>query len=731
VDSDRNPEEFATSGSTRGKVAKPPHAVQAQVAVPQPASEAASGAGPNAGYPAWASAVRTGQPAEIASLPPSTLLEIQRVAGNQAVGRLLSPTTSPRPAVQRDGRRRSPDPALERARRLAKLLAKRPPDPAAVTELEGLSEPDLSALDTAATSLSGADATLIRRGVSFVRFWKANKLAEKKGATHADPGKAAEKAGAKVGGGTVEVLTAAKGYSLNYTTTDRNATVADAQWLQFARRQVVAEGPTKGGRPEWADPLDIRLGRPFSDSLLFYWLTTDAADPQWNTDTSDKTSPFFEEGTGTVERSKAMLRMFDAPSPDDTSVRQAFAKAKDRSPERVVSHFHATTYLVKGMNVIYRANIHLSWPFKKADVVPTMEATATGGPVTEVAPEHRARLLKQFPDLDYLPGKPLPKPRRRRLPFLDVKFDKDGWKAQEDAWTAQKDLKERYADVARMAQADRIESVWALSATAINDLTEVADEKAGKAGLNFASKLPEDGTTRFVDAGGNLQGKLPVTQSGRLPRVAVILGPKALERDKVFALGTLRHEMEHARHHELAIEWLLKWRSERPGTPFWTWIGSQNLPKNITGLIDFAKPGGSRVPSELVAHVEGFVSTFRFVPPEPAISLMKSGNYPAAIGALKELGLKAFVKLGKDARGDALDLVRDFCCRDQTTGKALLKWLDALIDPTLFKPQAADDQTITLIKNDFGSGATSTAGQKDLKGFLQELRTVIQKPCPK
>ena len=104
-----------------------------------------------------------------------------------------------------------------------------------------------------------------------------------------------------------------RGYTLTYTTSTPN-TVADARWLQFAWREVVVERSIKGSRSPNQSPLEKRIGRPFGGSLSGTWLTTDPDHPNWNTDTSEKSSPFFEESTGTVTRTNTTLEMFDRPT---------------------------------------------------------------------------------------------------------------------------------------------------------------------------------------------------------------------------------------------------------------------------------------------------------------------------------------------------------------------------------------------------------------------------------
>ena len=401
------------------------------------------------------------------------------------------------------------DPDEERARRLSRLLRDSPE--AALTELKALSETELDALDDkAAKVLRGADASLVHHGVEFVLYWRAhNQPAAKSGdmPKPGEEGESAPKADATVSGGTVAVRLSAGGgsglgYTLTYTTSTPN-TVADARWLQFAWREVVVERSVKGSRSPNRSPLEKRIGRPFGGSLFQYWLTTDPAHPNWNTDTSEKSSPFFEESTGTVTRTNTTLAMFDRPTAQTELVRQAFAGAPDR-PLRVVERFHAAVYLVRGMNVLYRAEIDLSRPFLNPDDAPKLVATATGEPANAIAPEHRARLLRQFPDLDYLPGPALPAPHLR--PEFGFIHDP----LSEKAWAAKTNVRERLADVAQIAQANRIDDVWELTASAINETTEGKDGAHVEPGLNLAAKGKS--TSGFVDEHKTFHAVLPANE---------------------------------------------------------------------------------------------------------------------------------------------------------------------------------------------------------------------------
>src|SRR5215211_5105964 len=66
---------------------------------------------------------------------------------------------------------------------------------------------------------------------------------------------------------------------------------------------------------------------------------------------------------------------------------------------------------------------------------------------------------------------------------------------------------------------------------------------------------------RSVTDEGKLANKRTVPAKGPLPEVVICLGPAVfVPGNKAFALATLRHEIEHAAHDEMAVEWVRKWR---------------------------------------------------------------------------------------------------------------------------------------------------------------------------
>jgi hypothetical protein len=705
----------------------------------------------NESLDAWLAADHSGSPGVSGAVTPESVLVIQRTAGNRAAIHLLERHGYRSLPVQRQprGGTTATETPAKRALRLAKLLDKAPPDPTALKELMALSDADLTALET----------VLVRRAVSFVKFEKTPRALQPPGAT-VRPSKAGKIAAKKAGvaGGRVEVRTDAfagkkGGYTLTFTTEPEPATttgsstprrtttppptpppIDDAHWLQFAWRTVTVNR-NQGARTT-AETLERRLGRDFSsDSRFHYWLTRDTDQPEWNTDTSTKSSPYFEEGSGTTTRTATSVQMFDMPDPDTGSISAMFSDPA-KAPTSVVSHFHATAYLVRGMTVLYKAEVDLDFMFAipagKKTVEVTMTSKAKGDRATKIGSTHRARLGKQFAGLDFLLGEGLATPTMK--PGFDpVKASMSG------AWPAKTTTQEKFAEIATVAQANRIDSVWELLPGAINGVDNDNDGTSGFPGLCIAKTIAGgQASARFVDASNKLRARLPVTDRGNLPRVALIMEEGDAFRDKAFALATLRHEMEHARHMELAIDWLAKWRSELPGPSFNDWILKQKLDVETQSVLDHFFRGESRAPSEVLAMTEGAISALPSLPAAPDIGLVLGGNFPAAIAELRILGQNNIIAGGSKGmiavRNRAHNRIVERCRQDPALGTTLLAWIDALVDPSLFKVDRSNKDhasAIATIANDFGTGSGAGAGPKQLRTFLEGIRTELKKPARK
>jgi hypothetical protein len=328
----------------------------------------------------------------------------------------------------------------------------------------------------------------------------------------------------------------------------------------------------------------------------------------------------------------------------------------------------------------------------------------------------------------------------KKSPTLKPRFAFVTGQLKPKEW-AEKSRLEQYADVAQLAGATSISSVRSISASSINEIPEVKVGNATKPGLNLVKEYGDhDGTSGFVDDAGTWRGDiLPATASGPAPQVALILGPKAFEHDEAYALGTVRHEMEHARHFELSIEWLQKWRDDGAKKAFSTYIGEQakngKIPADVLPLIrvEHDSPRGD---TELLAYLEGFVTTLQFLPEKPDMSVIIKGRYPHAISQLKQLGSPQNAGWSEKVRTQGLDRIRELCCKglNESGRQKLVAWLDALLDPSLFgKPSNSDEErAIKLIGVEFGGGS-SPQGEKDsrahLKKLLEDMREVAKKPC--
>jgi hypothetical protein len=173
------------------------------------------------------------------------------------------------------------------------------------------------------------------------------------------------------------------GISLSYDGPD----ASEMRWLQFIWREVV---------PDQGPPA---TGKLYHQSAS-YPLTTSPSEPSqvgWNTDTATyiggPQSAFYEIDNA-VNRSHGTLEMFDEPSaPPGIDV---------HGPH--VARAHLVQYLVKGANVLYRAEFEIEHRFAQPGDQPSAKPRlVSAGPAAAIDPGPRARLHAQFKELDYLP----------------------------------------------------------------------------------------------------------------------------------------------------------------------------------------------------------------------------------------------------------------------------------------------------------------------------------------
>src|SRR4051794_13398260 len=143
---------------------------------------------------------------------------------------------------------------------------------------------------------------------------------------------------------------------------------------------------------------------------------------------------------------------------------------------------------------------------------------------------------------------------------------------------------ERFADIARLAGADAF-----LGGSAPINLAGKVPGGTLKPGLNYASELRSKfpdapaGETGYLDSSDVYHNPdLPAERDGAPPRIVIVLGPNAFTSGKARALSTLRHEMEHAKHEQLALRWLTRWRADRTTASFKDWLGEQVRAKQLS-----------------------------------------------------------------------------------------------------------------------------------------------------
>jgi hypothetical protein len=613
------------------------------------------------------------------------------------------------------------DPNEELALTLAKKWDKKRDE--VLDTLSGLEKKDLDALDKAASKIKSKNKSELLRAIRFVRDKPPARSTQTLVTVE---GSGTSTAKTKIAGGKVELHTgvsfkfggdkSTNAYSLTYD----GPGVDEMRWLQFVWREVVPEFPatSRRGKPRKV-PHKKRLDRPSGRPEHSYFLTTDPKKPKWNTDSSSGSSAFYEENTS-VNRSGSKLVMFDAPDTMASDAKILLQNATNPAT-RVVSHFHATTYLIRGMDVLYRADIDLLWTFTDPTKEPTLKVTAKGGKATQIESSQRARLVAQYPNVDYLPGPPIaaPEPMEQFEPVSDL-FPTGT--IQEKDWASKNDM-QKYADIAAIAHAEWIRDVTGMSESTINIIDS---SNKVKPGLNYDAKLTVEAETGFINAQSELKPDLPIEAAGPLPRIGIILGPQAFERDKAFALATLRHEMKHAAHNELALGWLLKWRDARTGESFKDWLAKEQKSKHISE-VEFALVSTgvtlNLAATETLAWTEGFVTVVPFLPEKPAFALM-TPNYPAAIAELKGAGKFYNAVASTAVKKAALERIRGFSCGvlSQSQRDRVIEWIPFLLDPNSLNPSTtAEKTTVTLINNDF----------TPLKDFLKEVLAEVKKACRK
>ena len=239
------------------------------------------------------------------------------------------------------------------------------------------------------------------------------------------------------------------------------------------------------------------------------------------------------------------------------------------------------------------------------------------------------------------------------------------------------------------------------------------------------------GETGFIDGQGVFRGpELPVSLDGPLPTVAVMMGPLAFQQGKDGALGTLRHEMKHAEHFQLMIDWVAKWRADMKksgGAPklddaaartrYDAWIDRRKGMDKVEQALLLGIRTGNHANTELLAYTEGFINIWHLRQDPP--SLKVGFDYPPALYQLRRAG-DHFLNADSSVKAAALDRLRDYFKTVLTAKEqaALKAWLTFLLDNAREQARNARADEVSAAKvlhNDF----------KPLAGFLKQVQGLV------
>jgi hypothetical protein len=511
---------------------------------------------------------------------------------------------------------------------------------------------------------------------------------------------------------------------------------SEVHWLQFIWRQIVAVYPAsgKGGKPREVaiqQRVTVSSGRS-------YLLTSDRDHPRWTTDGAEKSRPFYEDNSP-AKRTATSLQIADDPTPLAHVLKPLLNSAKP--PDKGISRFHATAFLVRSMEVLYRADIELEWTITSGRVEPARPIIQVR-PATELDAGHRAALAVQFAKFDYFPG-PLIGPPVPRDPFEPISIPKD--------WPT--GALERYQSAAKAANAALIEDVEEKGTNPDKDGRVdlvIATTKPKAGGLNYDPPLdPNVGETGYVDHEAKYHNPdMPFDDrlhppDGRLhplPKVAIVLGEKAFNlpgapRPMEYTIAVLRHEMAHASQDQMAKGWLLKWKDELTRKEFPRWLDNQKNIKSITPLdFDLVSGGVSTPPTlaavEVLAFTEGFVTALPFLttPPSLSVIVVDVPKWPAAIQELRGAFAKfALLKSDTDKSTRVWKAMtarmRTVICGslEKARRETLVSWIDVLLDPDSLHPTSPSEKLgLQNLRADFSKA----------KSMLKEIKNIAQSCKP-
>jgi len=198
----------------------------------------------------------------------------------------------------------------------------------------------------------------------------------------------------QVPGGNVSVHTGTEmqvgsnNYTEAFSMGYQGGLAAETRWLQFIWREIVVTHPTKG---------TYRVNRAITTTGGTYNLTTDPTSPNYNTDSADSNSPFYEAAF-VDNRTADATTIFDLPSSMNNIVQSEFAAGATQ----VVSRAHFNTYLIRDYKTLHHVYLQVEWNYTSPTVPPRTQTVQSASAVDSLPADMKARLVQQYPSFAYI-----------------------------------------------------------------------------------------------------------------------------------------------------------------------------------------------------------------------------------------------------------------------------------------------------------------------------------------
>jgi hypothetical protein len=202
----------------------------------------------------------------------------------------------------------------------------------------------------------------------------------------------AEQASESVNGGNVSVRTGDEltGTAHNdlFSLGFDGALADESRWLQFIWREIIVTG---------ADGAEYRLNDTINTTGGSYNLTDDPADPHYNTDSADASSPFYE-AAGLAGRTAEATTIYDMPGAPDAFVRRELLAGATGAVAR--AHFHS--FLIRDFRPIFGVDITVEWTYVDANTPPRVQSVENASTPSSLPSGMKARLVEQYPNFAYI-----------------------------------------------------------------------------------------------------------------------------------------------------------------------------------------------------------------------------------------------------------------------------------------------------------------------------------------